>query len=63
MGKTKKVVNRKLLGSSLVYDYLKCEFYLKKIINKCFFLNYPTFFLIENYIKFIILYNNHNIYM
>ena len=37
MGKIEKVVNRKLLGSSFVYNYLKCEFYLqKKIINKFF---------------------------
>ena len=27
LGKTEKVVNRKLLGSSLVYNYQKCEFY------------------------------------
>jgi len=44
MGKTEKVVSRKLLGSSLVYNYLKCEFYLKKIINKCFFFKLSHFF-------------------
>ena len=55
MGKTEKVVNRKLFGSSLVYNYLKCEFYfIKKNINTCFFLNNNPTFLIENYIKFII---------
>ena len=60
MEKTKKVVNRKLLGSSLVYNYLKCEFYFKKIINKCFFKIIIPLFLIESYIKFIILYNSNN---
>ena len=32
-GRWEKVDSRKLLGSSLVYNYPKCEFYLKKTIK------------------------------
>ena len=59
MGKTEKLSIGSFLEAHLQLPKMWVLF-TKKIINKCFFKIIIPLFLIENYIKFIILYNSNN---